>query len=151
MAETLEKVSGVDLLMAVYKNVKMAADSTASMLSYAKEGRLRDDLVSELSAFEEYASRAAEKLYALGGTPKEENLFAKAGVQVGTFFHTLTDTSTDHLAELMVNGANMGVTDLYRQIHAARESGVDGELISLAEEVCRYEESVMDTMRSYLH
>ena len=151
MSQTLEKVGNAELLDAIYKNVKMASDSITSLLPHVENEKMQSDLVAQLSCFEEYAARAAKYLEDYGRVPKEESFAAKAGAKVGTFFQTLVDSSTDHLADMMIKGANMGVNDLYREIRAAKEGGADREILSFAEEVCRYEDKVLEEMRSYLN
>ena len=150
MAQLMERVDTVELLSGLYKNVRMAEDSISAILPHVEDERLMSDLTVELSCFEEYARRALHELKARDAGPKEESLFAKAGVKLGTFINTLVDSSADHLAEMMIKGATMGINDLCRQVRAAKESGADAETRSLLEEVLRYEEGVVEEMKSYL-
>lgn len=150
MAQLLERVDTAEVLSALYKNVRMAADSISSILPHVENEQMMSDLTVELSCFEEYASRAAKELDAEGVTPKEETPLARAGAKVGTFFNTLVDSSPDHLAEMMIKGATMGVGDLCRQLHAADEGDVSPKAKALLEEVLRYEENVIEEMKAYL-
>ena len=150
MAQLLERVSTVGLLSALHKNVRMAADSISAILPHVEDERLMSDLTVELSCFEEYARRALHELRVRDAEPKEEPLFSKVGVKLGTFVNTLVDSSADHLAEMMIKGATMGINDLCRQIRAAKESRIDSATLSFLEEVLRYEEGVVEEMKSYL-
>ena len=150
MAQLIERVDTVEILSSLYKNVRMAADSISAILPHVEDERMMGDLTVELSCFEEYARRALKELEKRGAQPKEESLFAKAGVKIGTFFNTLVDSSPDHLAEMMIKGSTMGISDLCRQIRAAKESGTEASVLALLEEVLRYEESVVEEMKPYL-
>ena len=150
MAQLLERVNTVELLEKLYQNVRMAADSISAILPHVEDERLLSDLTVELSCFEEYARRALHELKARDAEPKEKPLFSKVGVKLGTFVNTLVDSSADHLAEMMIKGATMGISDLCRQVRAAKENGIDAGTRSLLEEVLRYEESVVEEMKSYL-
>ena len=92
MAQLLERVSTVGLLSALHKNVRMAADSISAILPHVEDERLMSDLTVELSCFEEYARRALHELRARDAEPKEEPLFSKVGVKLGTFVNTLVDS-----------------------------------------------------------
>ena len=150
MAQLMERVNTVELLANLYQNVRMAADSISAILPHVEDERLMSDLTVELSCFEEYARRALHELEARDAEPKEKPLFSKAGVKLGTFVNTLVDSSADHLAEMMIKGATMGINDLCRQVRAAKENGIDAETRSLLEEVLRYEEGVVEEMKTYL-
>lgn len=65
--------------------------------------------------------------------------------------NTMTDSSDPHIAEMMIQGANMGVTDLRRSI-SAEEAGAcpDREAVTLARETVSFEEDSAERLKAFL-
>ena len=62
-------------------------------------------------------------------------------------FNTLLDTTTSHLAELMINGATMGIIDLEKRLNSGTYS-IDAK--SLAEDVLKFEKSTVERLGEFL-
>ena len=150
MAETVKAKATTDLLVTVYKNVKMASDSILNVMPKVKNEQLKSQMTVELSAFEAFASRAAKLLADEGKTPEEDGVLAKLGAKWGTIMNTMMDQSTSHLAEMMIEGATMGVTDLTREIREVENRDVSESALRLARDVCAFEEKIIEEMKNYL-
>ena len=98
----------------IYKNVKMGADSIINLLPHVKNDTVRSLMTQQLDGYEKYAHRAATALEERGGTPKEENLLTRVSARIGMAFSTLVDSTTSHIAQMMIEGSNMGITELTR-------------------------------------
>ncbi|MBO4980206.1 MAG: hypothetical protein J6D16_07345, partial [Clostridia bacterium] len=97
--------------------------------------------------YEEFASRAREELFELDKTAKDENLFTKLSAKMGVMMNTMIDTTSSHIAQMVIEGCSMGITELIKAIHAHDES--DGAE-RLAREVISFEESCTENMKKYL-
>ncbi len=150
MAETVKVKHTAVLLDAVYKNVKMAADSIITMMPSVKDEKFKHELTVQLSAFEAFASRAAKQIGKEGEKPREENIVTRASAKMGNWMNTVMDSTTPHLAQMIIEGATMGVTDLMRELGEAEGKGVNEEALRLAQDVCRYEEKIVEDMKPYL-
>ena len=63
----------------------------------------------------------------------------------------MADSSASHIAEMMIQGAGMGVTDLRRAISAEeRLEKPDAEAVALARETVRFEESSAEKLKAFL-
>ena len=134
MAETATKKSATaDLLVAVYKNVKMASDSLLILMPKVKNERLKNDMTVQLSVYEGFASRAAKLLAEEGVKPEEEGMMTKLGAKMGMVMNTMRDSTASHLAEMIIEGSVMGVNDITKEIHEAERKGVSGEPLHLAQ------------------
>lgn len=135
----------------VYKNTKMGADSIIDLLGHAKDERLKLEMTSELNRYEALASRAAKLSRERGEEPREEGALTKAAVKMSMAVNTMTDSSDPHIAEMMIQGANMGVTDLRRSI-SAEEAGAcpDREAVTLARETVSFEEDSAERLKAFL-
>ena len=149
MAEAMTTQTA-ELAQAVYKNVKMAGDSILNVMPKVKDERLKADMTAQLSAFEAFASRAAKLLADEGAKPEQEGVMTKMAAKWGTMMDTMRDSTTSHIAEMMVEGATMGVTDMMKQLREAENGCASEASLRLARDVCAFEEKVAEDMKSYL-
>ena len=139
-----------EVLLAVYKNVKMAGDSILTLMPKVKDAALKSDMTVQLSVFEAFASRATKLLAREGVKPEEENLLTRVSAKWGSMMNTMLDSSSSHIAEMLVEGATMGVTDMMRELREAENSRVSEDAPKLTRDVCAYEEKLVEEMKAYL-
>ena len=150
MAGTVVVKRTADLLREIYKNVKMASDSLLTLMPKVKDEKLKSDMTVQLSAYEAFASRAAKLLADEGVKPVEENAITKLSAKWGSMLNTMKDSTSTHLAEMIVEGATMGVNDMLKQIRESENTTVSEKALRLARDVCAYEEKTVEDMRNYL-
>ena len=135
------------LLQEVSKNVKMGGDSIVDLIDKAEDKNFRGEMTAELEKYRKFERTAAEKLGARGLKPIEATPLEKMGAKMGMAFNTMLDTTTSHLAEMMINGASMGIVDLEKKLN---EGGYTEEAESFAREVLDYEKSTVERLGQYL-
>ena len=150
MPQVKTKITRAQLLDDLYKNLKMGTTSTTDILGRVKDPDLRAEMTKTIDGFEGLASRVSKVMIEAGITPKEENMFTKAGAKIGMMMNTATDSTSEHLAEMMIQGLTMGVTELYRDIGEAEEVGISGEVLTLAKEALDFEERAVEKFKTYL-
>ncbi|MBQ8345487.1 MAG: hypothetical protein IJY42_04375 [Clostridia bacterium] len=138
------------LLGAMYKNVKMGADSILNILPKAEDKEMRSELTGLMDKFEGYAGRIREMLAREGEEAKEESFLTKMGAKMGMAMNTMMDSTTSHLAEMMIEGATMGVTDMTKLVREYENSNCSEEALSLAKEIIGFQEKTVEKMKAYL-
>ena len=150
MPQVKTKITRAVLLDDLYKNLKMGTTSTTDILGRVRDPDLRAEMTKTIDGFEGLASRVSKLMIEAGITPKEENMLTKAGAKIGMVMNTATDSTSEHLAEMMIQGLTMGVTELYRDIGEAEEVGISGEVLTLAKEALDFEERAVEKFKTYL-
>ena len=150
MPQVKTKITRAVLLDDLYKNLKMGTTSTTDILGRVRDPDLRAEMTKTIDGFEGLASRVSKLMIEAGITPKEENMLTKAGAKIGMVMNTATDSTSEHLAEMMIQGLTMGVTELYRDIGEAEEVGISGEALSLAKDALAFEEHAVEKFKTYL-
>ena len=150
MAEALKTKQTAHLLQAIYKNVKMASDSILNLMPKVSDEKLKSDMTVQLSVYEAFASRAAKLLGEEGVKPMEEGVVTKAMAKMGAAMNTMRDSTSSHLAEMLVEGATMGVNDMLKQIRENENTCASESAMRLARDVCAYEEKTIEEMKEYL-
>ena len=139
-----------NFLAEIYKNVKMGADSIVNVLSKVEQGDLRDELTREIKEYEEYAHKAEKMIYDMGDTPKEENIIAKMSAKLGMAMNTMTDSTPNHIAQMVIEGATMGITELIRLIRENENGDCSEKALKLAKDVVAFEEDTVERMKKFL-
>ena len=148
MQDTKEMIREEDFLSEIYKNTKMGADSIINLLP--KDEGIRSLRTMQLDGDERYAARAQEALEARGVDAKEENVMTRLGARMGMAFNTMLDSTTGHIAEMMIEGSNMGITDMTKLLNNFGVGNGDSEAVRLAREVVHFEEHNLEMLKPYL-
>ena len=142
-----EKITAKDLYQEIYKGCKMGAESLVNLLPKVTDDGLRNEITAQLERYEEYAAKAREELFDLDTSPKEENAFTKMSAKMGVMMNTMLDASSSHIAQMIIEGCSMGITELLKVVHAY---GIKDDAEQLARDVISFEESCSENMKKYL-
>ena len=148
MQATKDMITEESFLGAIYKGAKMGADSIINLLPKVKDDALRSAMTMQLDGYEKYAARAAKELKRRDVEPKEDNVMVRMSAKVGMAINTMISTSTSHIAEIMIEGSNMGITDMIKLIN--NYDTIDSEAVRLAREIVGFEEHNIEILKHYL-
>ncbi len=135
------------MLNELYKNAVMGGDSLVNLIDKVKNPSLRAEMRSEHERYREFSERAADLLSDYGLKPKEPSISAKLGSKVGMAFNTMLDTTSSHIAEMMINGATMGIINIEKQLNHVNPSG---KIKDLATDMVDFEKSTADNLARFL-
>lgn len=139
-----------ELLQDIYSNVKMGSESIINLLSKVKNDDMKVMMTAQLDQYEKYAQDVKNKLTNQGISPKEPNPMAKLGAKIGMEMKSMQDSTTSHMAEMMVQGSTMDVTDLLQKVSAYEDSPECRESVKLAKEIVAFEENNIEKMKQFL-
>ena len=139
-----------DLLQDIYSNVKMGSESIINLLPKIKNDDLKTMMTAQLNQYEKYAKNIKERLVNQGIEPKEPNIVSKLGAKIGMEMKSMQDSTTSHMAEMMVQGSTMDVTDLLQKVSAYENCPECKNSISLAKEIVAFEEKNIEKMKEFL-
>lgn len=144
------KDSTKEVLDRIYKNARMGSTSLIDVMSKVKDEKLRSDLTVQLTGYEDYAAKAASLLEEHGVKPEEENIITRAGAKMGMAMNTMMDSTSSHIAEMVIKGSNMGITDLTKLVNRYESGDCDSKALKLADEMIKFEEHNLTKMKAYL-
>ena len=146
-----ELLTEEDFFSTVYKSAKMGADAIINLLPKVKNDGLRSQMTRQLDGYERYAASARRELERIGSAVKEENLLLRVSARMGMACHTMVDASAGHIAEMLIEGSNMNITDMTRLLNnyaGDREEAEDA--IRLARDVIDFEGCNVEALKRYL-
>ena len=139
-----------EFLDQLYKNVKMGADSIIDLMPKVNDSGMREEMTAELEQYEKFAKKIRDILFKQNNEPKEESIMAKAMTKMGIAMNTMMDATTSHIADMMIQGATMGVTDTTKLVREYENTACAEEALALARETIRYEEESIERLKKFL-
>lgn len=150
MTETVQEEKTAYLLNVAYKTVKTASDSILNLMPKVKDERLKSDMTVHLSALEAFSSRAVKLLAEEHAKPEDEGTIAKMSAKWGSMVNTLLDSGSSRIAELLIESATEGVSELTRALRESENRGVSESALRLSRDVCAFEEKRIREIKEYL-
>lgn len=150
MKETAKNGCTAVLLNELYQNLKMGADAIVNILPKVRDADLKQELTAQLNRYEEFAKEIGDQITEEGGTPKEEGMMAKLSAKAGMAMNTMMDSSSSHIAQMMIEGATMGITENTKLIRQYENKTCSEKALSLAKQSVRFMEDSVERMKRYL-
>ena len=138
------------LLEALYKNVKMGSDSIIDIMPKVSDEELRSELTGELERYGEFSKKIETAILNMGEDAKDQGILAKIGTKMSVAMNTMMDSTTSHIAEMMIQGATMGVTDATKLLREYESTSCSEEALSIARELIKYEEDTVERLKKFL-
>lgn len=145
-----KKTKDAELLQDIYSNVKMGSEAIINLLPRVRDDELKSRMTAQLNQYEKYAENVRGRLTAQGVIPKEASAVARLGARIGMEMKSMQDSTTSHLAQMMVQGSTMDVTDLLQRVSTYEQSPECAGSVSLAREIVAFEESNIEAMKEFL-
>ena len=99
------------ILNQINQGIKMGMDSISNVSEKVQDSRLKDELLFQYDKYNEILNEVNDELTNYDDFPKDLNPMQKAMGWLGVEMNTLTDKSNSKIAELMIQGTNMGIIE----------------------------------------
>lgn len=146
--DTMIEQDTIKLLCECDAGIKMGISAIDEVMDYATDSRLKNILADSRGENEKLQNDLVTALADYGDDGKEPNPVAKGMSWLKTNVKLKADGSDGMIAELMIDGCNMGTKSLCRylnQYQAADERSKD-----IAMRLVRAEDKLSDDMRQFL-
>ena len=142
-----ERKAEASLCCDIYRNVKMGTEAILNLLPTVEDEKLESELSVQLSRYEEFAAETKERLETMGEKPLEEGTFSRFMSKMGIKMNTMIDKTSSHIAQMIIEGAVMGITDLQKRLN---EENDYGKAEDIAKRVIDFEQDTVERMKEYL-
>lgn len=131
-----------------YKNAHIALQSIKDVLPAVKDQKLKKELKDEYDGYSAKITEISEFMEKNKLKPKDINMFKKAMMWTSIKLKTAFNSSKNQIAEMMLKGTLMGVTELTAMKNESERlsEGVKEHVLSLLE----LEESYGERLKKYL-
>jgi len=137
----------LDLLEKTYQNASMGITAIKAILDKTSNKELNEQLRQQLKDYQELAQKSRQQLKAHNVEVKEPT-YTKAMMKGNVKMKTLMDDSDSHIAQMVIQGSTMGVTQMLKLINAKKNA--DNTSVEIAREFVKKEEQNIEKMKKFL-
>ncbi|MCM1040194.1 MAG: hypothetical protein NC434_12810 [Ruminococcus sp.] len=138
----------VMILKEIQKNAQMAMTTIDTLLDKTTDDEFTVKLSRQSIGYAKLHNDAVEQLIEQqSGTYRGNQIadfFLKGSVHMGT----LLDVSTSHMAQMMIQESNKGMTNVYRSVK--HNALAEDRCVELAQEFMDFEEKSIEQLKEYL-
>jgi len=142
-------IDDIQLLKSITETADMGRDSLNHVIEKATDPALKAVLQKQFSEYDSTFMSAEQILNAKGKQPQ------KTGAPVKIYSHMVSDlktmtaeNATSKIAEMVIQGSTMGVTEMTKQLNGYQ--GSDQTVRSLAERHIKTEQDNIEAMKRFL-
>ena len=138
----------INVLDELNKGACMGKDAIKFIISKVTEEDLKKELKNQYTKYDDITKKIA-KLYPEYSVkePHETNTMNKVMTWYGIEMRTMVDDSTSKLAELLMQGTNMGIIEGRRLLN---HKGTDPEVHKIVQEYVDMQEDAVEVLKKYL-
>ena len=136
------------LLQCIVENARMGEDACDQLLNRTEDTGMRRELMLQKQQYAESARDAETRLSRMGVHPQSKGPMARMGMWMGMQINTAADRSASHIADIVIQGATMGVVEITKARNSFTEADAEAQGIA-ANLITRQQESI-DRMKAFL-
>ena len=130
------------------RNTRMAMDAVDTVMNKVYDEDMAYDLNCQANEYREFGRKAERALIKEGIMPREGSRMEKAMLWSSIQTNPLLNTSTCHIADMMIQGNTRGITELMKVTHNNKVKGSYAN--ELANELMDFEEQCIEKLKRYL-
>ena len=136
------------LLQRIIENGRMGEDACDQLLQRAQDEAIRQALMREKQSYAEAVKQAEEKLTQLGVQPQPKGPMARMGLWMGMQMNAMLDRSQAHIADIVIQGATMGVVELTKARNSLPDADADSH--GIAAGLITAQQEAIDRLKAFL-
>ncbi|MDO4298957.1 MAG: hypothetical protein Q4C59_10880 [Lachnospiraceae bacterium] len=141
--------ANTELLNYIYQNSQMGCDTLEQIMENSDDPAFKDCLKKQQEGYQKFHTNARDMLQAQGETEKGLSTFEKARTSLMIDFQTMTDRSTSHLAEMLIQGSSMGITNAVKKVNEY-EADAEKDIVHMMHDLQHFEERNVEQLKEYL-
>ncbi len=137
-----------DLINALYQNTEMGISSIKKIYPKIQNENLKLEIKTQLSNYKTQQKEIINSMKLNHIPPKKVPLMLKAMTSTGIAFNCAKDNSSEHIAEILIQGTNMGIIKINQALN--RTSSENHKFVNSAKSMLQKEQEYIDNLKKYL-
>ncbi len=137
---------------AIYREIQKNTDMAMKAIDTISGKVYDDDLALQISRqslkYAEIHNEASKQLMAAKADSYQSTALADVLLKTGIHYNTMLNTSTGHIAEMMIKGSNNGILELEKTLKHNENAG--GRPVALAQQLIDFQERNIECLKKYL-
>ena len=143
-----DKKTNAEALNNIYKNAHIGLQSISNISPETLDLDLKEELLSEYEGYEKIIGEISGYMSEHSIKPKDINPMKKAMLWTAIKMNSIDDSKTN-IAQLMIKGTVMGITELTQLINSGK-STLDKDVLKFATDLRDLEEKYEESLKKYL-
>lgn len=136
------------VLNEVGKGLQMGMDSISNITQKVDDANLKEDLLYQYSVYGNLLERVNDEISHYSDIPEQLNPMQKAMGWMSVEMNTLTDKSNSKIAEMMLQGTNMGIIEGVKLWN--HNPDASNEIKSILKDFISFQENTVEKLKKYL-
>ncbi len=137
-----------NVLREVQKGAQMGLTAIQTVGDKVYDERMLLDLNRQAVKYTEYKNRARDMLEEAGEKAAASKPIGTGMLKTGIHMNTIMNKSTSHVAGLVIQESNRGITDICRAVN--HNSSASSYVMEIAQELIDFEEKSIKRLKQYL-
>ncbi|MCM1388526.1 MAG: hypothetical protein NC231_14445 [Bacillus sp. (in: Bacteria)] len=142
------KQDDIAILREIQKNTQMAMTAIDTILDKTSDDEFSIKLSRQSIEYAKIHNDAVEQLVEENSATYRSNQITDMMLRGSVHMGTMLNISTSHLAEIMIQSSNRGLTSMYKTVK--HNTLAQDRSVELAKELMDFEERSIEQMREYL-
>lgn len=132
----------------IQRNAQMAIKAIETLSDKVYDENLALQIAKQSLKYSELHNEASRLLVEGKAEPYRGSYFSDIMLKMGIQYNTLLNTSTGHIAELLIKGSNAGVLEMEKILNHSKQAGEQSK--ALAKQFIDFEEKNIRSLKDYL-
>lgn len=141
-------IQEITIYREIQRNTENAMKAIDAISDKVEDKELALQMSKQSIKYAEIYNQAAKQLVAGKAEGYRGSAMANMMLRTGINYNTLFNTSTGHLAELMIKGSNMGILEMEKILK--HNNNAEQGAVSLAQQLIEFEQGNIKSLKSYL-
>ena len=138
-----------EALVSLYKNAHIALQSISDIIKEVSDENMKRELSDQYDGYEKYIGKLSSYMKETSTEVQDINPFKKAMLFASVKMNTAMDDSVSHVAELMIKGTVLGITELHELLNGSGNE-ISEKVLNFAKELTELEESYEQRLKKFL-
>lgn len=143
------KKQEINIYREIQRNTEMAMKALDAVTDKIYDDRLAAEVAEQELHYSRLHDRAVQTLVEAKAQTYRENAMENVMLRMGIGYNTLLNTSTGHIAEMIIKGSNNGVLEM-EKVLAHNEEYAGASCRNLAKELIEMENANIRSLKAYL-
>ncbi len=112
----------IELLNEIYRNAELSKDILGRLIKICKDASFRCVMASQFAEYHAVLLEAEERIAGMGEAPDAYNMVLRRPIYCGMYLNARIDSTSSHLAEMLVQGSAMGLIEVARALNKFGEA-----------------------------
>lgn len=139
---------GIMIYREIQRNTGMAMQALDTIAEKVRDDSLSLQIARQSVKYGELYNEASKKLLGAKVEGYKSNMVSETMLKAGIHYNTLLNTSTGHIAEMMIKGSNNGILEMEKALKHNERAGQ--EAMGLAKQLIEFEQGNIKRLKEYL-